>query len=324
MRVLLLHSDVPTDAPPDEQDTLIAAEAAAAALTERGHSVVRAAFAPDPAVLDRALGDSRAELVFNLVVSVFGQGNLCGLAPALLEKRGTLFTGASAIAIDCCADKPFTKRILRAATLPTPDWAEPPRWDGLAEDQLYVVKAAAEDSSIGLDDASVVRGGKAVRARAAEGAERHGGIWFAESYCSGREFNVALLETEDDLRVLPIAEIVFSDWRPDRPRLVGYAAKWDPQSFDCAATQRVFGVETEAPDLADRLAQLSQTVWHLFGLRGYARVDFRLDAAGAPMILEINPNPCLEPQAGFAAAALEGGIAYAELVDRILCAAIRD
>jgi D-alanine-D-alanine ligase len=324
MRVLLLHSDVPPDAPPDELDTLVTAEAVAGALSTRGHRVMRAAFAPDPSSVDRTVAAAEAELVFNLVESVFGQGNLSGLAPAMLERCGIPFTGASAVAIACCADKPFTKRVLRSAGLPTPDWTEPPRWDGLAGDRLYVVKSASEDCSVGLGDGSVLRGAEAVRAHAVEAARRHGGAWFAESYCPGREFNVSLLETEDGLRVFPIAEIVFSDWPPDRPRLVGYAAKWDTRSAECAATPRVFGIEAEAPDLAGSMARLSCSAWHLLGLRGYARVDFRLDAAGEPTILEINPNPCLEPEAGFSAAAMEAGISYAELVDQILHAAIRN
>ncbi|HEX4157942.1 MAG TPA: hypothetical protein VHY79_05660 [Rhizomicrobium sp.] len=324
MRVLLLHSDVPPGAPPDELDTLVTAAAVAAALRAQGHCVTQAAFAADRSGVDRAIADSCADVVFNLVESVFGLDNLAGIAPAMLDRRGISFTGASAVAIGCCADKPFTKRLLRAAGLPTPDWFEPPHWEGFAGDRLCVVKSATEDCSVGLDDGSVVRGSNAVRARAALCAARHGGNWFAEAYCPGREFNVSLLETETGPRVLPIAEIQFSDWQPNRPRLVGYAAKWDLQSPDCAATPRVFGIDTEAPELARRLQQLSCAAWHLLGLQGYARVDFRLDADSAPAILEINPNPCLEPEAGFAAAALQAGISYADLVDRILFAALRD
>jgi D-alanine-D-alanine ligase len=324
MRVLLLHSDVPPGAPPDEKDTLVTAEAVAAALSTRGHAVTQAPFVSDPYLFGRILGASHADIVFNLVESVFGLGSLAGIAPAMFERRGIPFTGASAVAISCCADKPFTKRLLRAAGFPTPDWSEPPAWDRLAEDQLHVVKSATEDCSVGLDDESVVRGKDAVRARAALCAQRHGGNWFAESYCPGREFNVSVLETIDGPSVLPIAEIAFSDWQADRPRLVGYAAKWDLQSRDCAATPRVFGIDAEAPELARHIEQLSRAAWHLLGLRGYVRIDFRLDGAGAPTMLEINPNPCLEPEAGFAAAAQEAGIAYADLVDAILSAALRN
>lgn len=321
MRVLVLHSNVAFDAPPDEQDTLVTAQAVADALRERGHEVLQRAFLPDPAALASALAEAGATRVFNLVESVFGQGELAGLAAAMLERRCVAFTGAPAAAIACAAAKPFTKRILAAAGLPTPDWSELPSWEGLAEKRHYVVKSANEDASLGLDDGAVVAGAKAARERAALCTARHGGTWFAEVYCPGREFNVSLVEEAGAPRVLPIAEIQFAGWEPERPRLVGYAAKWDARSPDCLNTPRTFGIENESPPLAGALERLACSAWRLLGMRGYARVDFRLDDSGEPMILEINPNPCLEPQAGFAAAALQAGIPYAELIDRILHAA---
>lgn len=322
MRVLLLHSAVPPDARPDEQDTIVTAGAAAAALRQSGHKVMQRVFVPDPAALEDLLASSGAELVFNLVESVFGQGDLAGFAPAMLEKRGIPFTGASAAAIGCAADKTLAKAILRAAGLPTPDWAAPPRWKGLADGRPYVVKSATEDCSLGLDDGALVSGRNAVLARAAGSEARYGGRWFAEAYCPGREFNLSLIEEVGVPRVLPIAEIEFANWRPDRPRLVGYAAKWDRGSPDCAATPRVFGLEDSSPHLAGSLAEIARSAWRVFGLGGYARIDMRLDAEGTPTILELNPNPCLEPGAGFAAAALRGDISYVDLVERIVRTAV--
>ncbi len=58
-----------------------------------------------------------------------------------------------------------------------------------------------------------------------------------------------------------------------------------------------------------------------FGLRGYARVDFRVDRQGRPWILEINTNPCLSPDAGFAAAVARAGIGLDEAIGTILAAA---
>lgn len=318
MRILVLHSDVATDPSPDELDTLLTAKAVVNALDERGHEIEQRAFIAEPAALDSILAEARPDIVFNLVESVFGQGDLACVAAAMLEKRRVPFSGASAAALACLADKPLTKGILRASQLPTTDWSVPPLWEGLAGDRSYIVKSTNEDASLGLDDAAVVTGLGAVRARADRCAAAFGGTWFAESYLPGREFNVSILHQLGAPRVLPIAEIHFENWTPDRPRLVGYAAKWDPLSPDSSGTPRAFGIEKGEPRLADALADLSCAAWRLFALTGYARVDFRLDAKGAPTILEINPNPCLEPGAGFSAAAAEAGISYAELVERIV------
>jgi D-alanine-D-alanine ligase len=122
--------------------------------------------------------------------------------------------------------------------------------------------------------------------------------------------------------VLPIPEMQFHNWREDRPRIVGYSGKWDEQSPDYTGTVRQFIAERDEPDLHRWLTELSEAAWRLFDLRGFARVDFRVDEGGEPTILELNPNPCLEPGAGLAAAAAEAGIAYPELVERILLAAI--
>ncbi len=317
MRVLVLHSDVPADAPPDEIDTLENAKAVAAALEARGHPVRLAAFRPDPDALAGAIAASHAEAVFNLVESVWGDGQLACVAAAMLARQAIPYTGASAGAIAVAADKILSKQILRAAGLPTADWAEPPDWHGLAPASAYIVKSGTEDASLGLDDGAVVRG-MDVAERARVSQERYGGGWFAEAYLEGREFNVALLEMEGDVRILPAAEMCFEAWAEDRPRIVGYSAKWDDASEDARRTVRKFGLETNEPVLARQLAGLARRTWELFRARGYARIDFRLDASGAPMILEANPNPCLEPHAGFAAAAAQADFSYAELVEHIL------
>lgn len=315
MRVLVLHSQIAADAPPDERDTLVAAEAVASALMEAGHTAAQAPFVPEPQAL--AAHVAGFDLVFNLVESVYGDDALAACAPAMLEKLGVPFTGSGAAAIAITADKPATKRILRAVRLPTPDWSELPRWEGLTDRVRYIVKAATADASVGLDDDAVVVGTKTVRARAHASSARHGGRWFAERYVEGREFNVAILADKDGPHVLPPAEMCFTGWDADKPKIVGYAAKWDDADPDGAKMLRHFGAEAEEPELARRLRELSLRCWDVFDLRGYARVDFRVDEAGQPSILEINSNPCLEPAAGFAAAAVQAGYNYAGLIDHI-------
>lgn len=322
MRVLVLHSDIPPDAPPDEQDTLIQAEAIAQALVSLGHSVVKAPFSPWLKDLKNLVRDSKADLLFNVVEAVEGSGYLAGQAIAMFDKLGIPYTGNRSEPVVTTCDKPRAKEMLAEAGLPTPAWSMPPAWDDIDDTCSYIVKSAREDASIGIDDNAVVRGRAAIRARAELCAERYEGDWFAEAYIDGREFNVAVLEENGRPRVLPMAEMRFEEWPDGKPKVVGYTAKWDESSLDSTNTVRDFTWAKREPELNANLRDLAIRAWDLFGLRGYARVDFRVDAEGNPFILELNPNPCIEPEAGFGAAAREAGYEYHELIRRIVNAAL--
>jgi D-alanine-D-alanine ligase len=173
-----------------------------------------------------------------------------------------------------------------------------------------------------MDAGSVVPGPRA-RAELAAREARFGGRFIAEAFIEGREVNVALLETRGGVEVLPIPEITFEGYPEDRPRIVDYEAKWDEGSVLYKATSRRFGLEQAEPQLAGRLADLARACWDAFGLGGYARVDMRIAHDGAPSILEVNVNPCLAPNAGFAATAAAAGIGYDALVAEIVEAGAR-
>jgi len=319
MRILVLHSDIGENAPPEELDTLIAAEAVADVLALRGHKVGQAPFRQE--TLRDLLIQTTPDIVFNLVEGVEGQGRLAPLAPQMLADLGMRFTGVSAKAMAVTNDKALTKRMLREAGLATPGWAVPPDWAGL-DGGKWIVKSALEDASLGLDDGCVVTG-PGVLPRAAACAAKFGGSWFAERYVEGREFNIAVLGNHDSWRVLPMAEMRFEQWPKGKPRIVGYDAKWEEDSTGWNGTVRAFGVERDEPALAAKLRSACEQVWKLFALSGFARVDFRVDENGTPLILEINTNPCISPDAGFAAAAQEAGMGYGDLIEAIVQASPR-
>jgi D-alanine-D-alanine ligase len=322
MKVLVLHSDVAPDAPPDEQDTLYSAEAVAGALERLGHEAPRAAFQPDLAHLKRTIAEHKPEAIFNLVESVFGAGIYSTFAPAMLDRMNIPFTGATAAHFAATTDKPFAKTVLRSGGVETPDWSFGPNWRGLDPERLYIVKAADEDASVGIDEKSVVKG-REVRAKVEDRIARFGGRWFAEAYVDGREFNIAVLAGADGPIVFPLAEMCFRpDWPKDRPKLVSFDAKWIEDTYDYNGSERRFGVEADEPALGRAILETTRKVWHLFALRGYGRVDFRIDPDGKPWVLEINPNCCISPDAGFAAAGEQMGLPYDALIGRVLEAAL--
>jgi D-alanine-D-alanine ligase len=130
------------------------------------------------------------------------------------------------------------------------------------------------------------------------------------------------MESNGEPHVLPLAEMTFQEWQPGRPRIVGYKAKWDDDSFESTRTVRAFGLEDSERALAEELRDLAIRTWQVLDLSGYVRIDFRVGADGRPTILEVNPNPCLSRDAGFAAAAERAGLSYPQLIERILAASL--
>jgi len=304
-----------TTSRPDEVDTLVAAEAVAGALSRLGFATTIIGLDADLAELE-TLPSRRPLLAFNLVDAVNGDGRLAPFVPARLDALGLRYTGCGTSAWLDTLSKVATKLRLVRAGLPTPAWSADGA--GLDAEARVIVKPVWEHGSLGLDEASVMRGADAAQA-IAERNLRWKTEHFAEGFIEGREFNLSLLEGPSGVTVLPIAEIVFEGFE-DRaaPRIVGYDAKWAPDSEAYIGTPRRFGLERDEPELAARLSQLALAAWALFGLNGYARVDFRLDDEGQPSILEVNMNPCLTPDAGFAAAAQETGLGYEEMIGRIV------
>jgi D-alanine-D-alanine ligase len=163
-----------------------------------------------------------------------------------------------------------------------------------------------------------------VRQRLEEFVARSGRPHFAEKFIEGREFNVPILDSSVGPQVLPPGEMDFSTFPDGKPRIIGHRAKWHESSFEYNNTPRSFQVHDHDRRLVELLERLALDCWRVFDLRGYVRVDFRVDHAGQPWILEVNANPCLSPDAGYAAALDEAGITYDEAVQRIVEAAVAD
>lgn len=337
MRVLIIYDHFGDDAAPDQIDALVQARAIAAALETLGHEWMTLGVTLDLDSAKQAIERLQPDVVFNLVESLVGSGRLIHALPALLDVMGVPYTGATAEMQFITSHKPLAKELLTAAHIQTPDWttlsklrrnvalATASEYSG----QQWILKSLWEHASIGIDARSVIAtSDPAVILRKLEARlDRLGGAGFAEEYIDGREFNVSLLARGNEVapgvwmpKTLPPAEIAFRDldqWG-GRPRIVNYDCKWNENSFEYQHTERVFDFTEDDQPLLARMIEIARACWVVFELRGYARVDFRVDAHGEPWVLEVNTNPCLSPDAGFAAALERGGIGYADAIRRIL------
>jgi D-alanine-D-alanine ligase len=287
--------------------------------------VVTRAFDARPETAQARVLDARPTIVFNLVESVHGEGRLAHRAPELLEALALPFTGAGARAMRASSSKLASKELLRAADLPTPAWLafdELQAGHSLREPGRWIVKSVWEHGSLGLEADAVVNAAAPEELAAAIEARRSGlgGEAFAERYVHGRELNVSILAGREGPECLPIPEILFEGLASDEARIVGYRAKWAPDSPECRGTPRRFGEETEDDLLHAKLRELALATWRAFGLEGWARVDFRVGADGQPQVIDVNANPCLSPDAGFSASVEKAGIGYPDALTRIVAA----
>lgn len=325
MRVLIIHDELLEGARADEADLLEQVRLVDGCLHEAGHDVDHLAVGLDLSGLDRALARG-PDVVFNLVESLARSGRLIDVAPALVEVRGVPYTGCPAASIATTSNKPLAKRLMAGAGVATPPWR-------MISDLIpgvvlppgaWIVKSLWEHASVGLDEDCVLGtpSPETLRAELLRRGPALGGAGFAERYIDGREFNVGLLEGPHGPEILPVAEILFDGYGPDKPRVVGFRAKWDDSSFEYQHTVRRFDLPAEDGALVGRLCAVALRCWELFGLRGYARVDFRVDAEGQAWVLEVNADPCISPDAGFMAAAEHAGLTHGRVVERILAAAL--
>lgn len=327
MRILILHDRVDVGARADETDVLVQRDAVAAALRALGHDVDSHGCDLDLSVVRDRVAADRPDLVFNLVESIARSGRLIHLVPALLDAIGQRYTGSCSEAIYLSSHKRLGKRWLQAAGLPVArDWQRGEAWPAdVPRGTRWIVKSIWEHGSVGMDHDSVIVADDPAPLDAAL-RERRGqlaGDGLAEEFIDGREFNVSMLASADGVDVLPVAEIEFLDWKAGAPKIVDWRAKWDEQSAEYHNTPRRFDFGPGDRALLDELMRIARAAWRAFDLRGWARIDFRVDPVRGPIVLEVNTNPCLSPDAGFFAALSRARLNLETAMARILADALR-
>jgi D-alanine-D-alanine ligase len=324
MTIAILHPRIDPSAPADEQDVMVQVDTVRSSLCALGYDTVDIPVTLDLEAVARALAAASPDAAFNLVETIDGKGSLIHLVPTVLSSLGIPFTGAPCEAIVLTSHKLLAKKIFAAEGISTPRWstAAGALADRLPMPPAWIVKSVWEHASIGLDDSAVVhtQGELAAELARRTKPEKFDQL-FVEEYIDGREFNLALVAADTpgapEPESLPPAEIEFVDYPAEKPRMVGYKAKWAGGSFEYTRTPRRFDFPAADAPLIRELVRASRECWRVFSLRGYARVDFRVDAAGRPWVLEINTNPCLAPDAGFMAAAARAGLTIHDVVRRI-------
>lgn len=290
-----------------------------AALSEGGHKTSLIGISDDLRELLDNLDDKRPDLVFNLCERFADDDAYEMHVTAVLAMLGQPFTGTGPAGMALRQDKAVTKKLLKFHGVSYPNYAtfdkDNLEFAGKMRFPLFV-KPLQGDTSIGIDDSSLVT-------EYSKLIERIGFIQtqlkvpaLVEEYIEGREFYVGILGNEA-AEILPVMELDFSKLPGGFPRIYGHEAKTEVGSLQFGAVNAVVATEL-APEVRARLVIAGREAAYALKVQDYARVDIRLTADGIPIVVEVNANPYLERTSALPLAALQAGMGHTTLVNRIV------
>jgi D-alanine-D-alanine ligase len=320
-KILILIPELKEIEPDDNMATISTARQLQKHYDQLGYPHEMRHFDYAPAEFRSVVREVSPDCIFNLVESVSGTSRLIHVPPIYIEEMNLPYTGSPSHGLELSNDKVLAKKILNWLHVPTPAWGSMRALRDVGTSGTWIVKARHEHASFGITQRNVTRGTAQAIEIARQLTAEHKIPWMIEEFVAGREFNVSMIETPQGPRALPVAEIVFENYGPDLYNIVDYNAKWNEQSFEYRNTVRRYDLPDADGALLRKLQELALETWHGFDLRGWARVDFRVDAANKPYVVDVNANPDLSLDAGFMAAASREGITPQEAIRMITDAA---
>ena len=271
------------------------------------------------------LRQARPDIVFNIAEGFHGV-NREAHVPAICEFFGIPYSGSDPFTLSLCLDKARTKETLTFHGIPTPKFAVVERIEDFeartADLKLPLfVKPLHEGSSKGITDSNLCWDRVQLLRQTKFLLENYNQPVLVEEYLPGKEFTCAVLGNDDDATVLPIVGMNFETLPKGALPIYSFDAKfvWDrPENpldiFQCPA--RI------TRELQASIERVTLDAFRVLGCRDWARIDVRLDAAGVPNVLEVNPLPGILPDPAdnscLPKAARAAGIGYEELIQNCL------
>jgi D-alanine-D-alanine ligase len=320
----------------DSAETIAAVEQALSACGE----VIRLEANED---FPERLRRERPDIVFNIAEGLRGV-NREAHVPAICEFFGIPYSGSDPFTLSLALDKARTKEWLSYHGVRTAPFVlirdvtdlesflggrgqarngrDPSSF--LSPRSPVFVKPVHEGSSKGITERNFCRTPKELRSQVLFLLERYEQPVLVETFLPGAEFTCAILGNGEGARVLPIVGINFDVLPDGAVPVYGFEAKWvwdRPENpldmFECPA--RIDKA------LASEIERVALGAYHVLGCRDWSRIDVRLDAAGQPNVVEVNPLPGILPNpednSCFPKAARVAGLSYDELIQACLKAA---
>jgi D-alanine-D-alanine ligase len=260
----------------DKESTV---EAIEKALQRLGHETDR--IGHFKALLGRIYNGDRWDLVFNICEGMYGIGREAQV-PALLDAYNIPYTFSDPLVLALTLHKGMTKRVIRDAGIPTPDFVIVETKEDLDNVHLpypLFVKPNSEGSGKGIGYHSKVHNHRELISTCIAQWEVIAQPLLVETYLPGREFTTGILGTGRESFSPGSMEIIFNS-----------SAKESIYSYDIKTNyERFVSYVLPEKEISDQCTELALRAWKALGCRDAGRVDIRIDNNGIPNFMEINP-----------------------------------
>jgi D-alanine-D-alanine ligase len=266
----------------------------------------------------------KPDVVFNLLEEFYSLSDFDSHVVSYLELLKLPYTGCNPRGLVLARSKAITKKIATYHRVRVPAFVVVARGRKTLRPKSLrfplFVKSASEESSLGISQASLVDSDERLVERVRFVHESIGTDALVEEYIEGRELYVAAIGNER-IRTLPVWELDFGKLAESGEPIATERVK---HSLEYQKKHEIDARRAEDldPVVARALERTTRRVYRMLELDGYARVDYRLTAKNEIYLLEANPNPEIAEKEEFASAALAAGLAYRQLLQRVVSLAL--
>jgi D-alanine-D-alanine ligase len=294
-------------------------------LRKLGHEVRPLGVKSDLGVIREAVEDWKPHIAFNLLEEFDGVAVYDQNVVSYLELLRVPYTGCNPRGLMLARDKVLSKKIFSFHRIPFPDFIMVPNGRRVKRPKWLpfplIVKSVTEEASLGISQASIVQDDEKLKERVAFIHNSVGTGALIERYIEGREFYVGMMGN-GHLHAFPVWELIMDKLPEDARRIATERVKWSRKYQD------KYGIKSgEAKNLpegkAEEIQHLAKRVYRALDLRGYARIDVRMDGEGTVYVLEANPNPQIAHDEDFSDSAEKAGYTYKDLLQELITIGLR-
>lgn len=295
-----------------EFDTAATIAEIEAALVGAGHTVDRVG--RGQALARRLAAAERWDLVFSIAEGLAGRSREAQV-PALCELFDQPYAFSDPLTMAATLDKGIAKRLIRDHGLPTAPFAvlhSAAEAKAVSLPYPLFVKPVAEGTGKGCEAASRVENQGELAVAAETLIARFGQPAICETYLPGREFTVGILGTGETARIIGVMEIAV------KPGVADQIYSFENKEL---CEERVL-YQLAGDNDARRAGEIALACYRALDCRDAGRIDLKLDAAGVPQFLELNPIAGLHPtHSDLPMIAAKCGLGYDGLIAGIVDAA---